>query len=141
MSSAAFRVAAAASSHGGGHGGSGAPGGVLGSAGVFAALPASPVYALEEWEVEVYANTAGNSLEAYSVELYYDPALLEYVRHVGSDRFNNIVFEDMGTFLVLNPVGKPASVDDIETTGSAVYLATVTMRFQSGATRGFGHGL
>ena len=110
----------------------GSLGGVLTSAGVFAALPTSPVYAEANFEVALYAHTGGNSLEAYSVELYYENTRLEYMQHVGSDMFNTIVFQDMGTFLVLNPVGKPAHVSDATTTGTAVYLATVTMRFRNG---------
>ena len=117
----------------------GALGSVLSAVGVFGALPASPVYAGEEFDVALYAHTAGNSLEAYSVEVYYEPALLSYVRHSGSDKLNNLVFEDMGSFMVLNAVGKPASVDDsrVSSGRKTVLLETPNCRVSFSSCRVF----
>ena len=108
------------------------------SAGVFAALPASPVYAGESFAVSLYAHTDSNSLDAYRVELYYNATLLEYVPGSlsQSSSFNSMLFQDEGSYLILYPVGKPSTVADATTTGNAVFLATVQMRFKDSTAAG-----
>ena len=69
---------------------------VLSSAGAFAALPVSPVFAAEEFGVEVYAHSGGYQLETWWVELLIDTSLLEYVTFAQSDLFNGVTYSPGG---------------------------------------------
>ena len=70
----------------------GREGSILSSAGALVVLPISPVYALEQFELKIYAHTGGYELETWGLELHIDPLLLEYVAHEQSDRFNGVVY-------------------------------------------------
>ena len=52
-----------------------------------------------------------------------------------------MLFQDAGAYLILYPVGKPSSVPDNATIGSAVFLASVSMRFKSGTATGPHEGI
>ena len=95
------------------------------------------VYAGESFPVSLYARTDSNSLDAYRVELYYNATLLSMcpARFRDGD-FNSMLFQDEGSYLILYPVGKPSTVADAATTGNAISLATVQMRFKGGTATG-----
>ena len=111
---------------------------VLPSAGAFAALPASPVYAGESFTVRLFAHTGGNQLESWSVWLEFDSALVEYVEHTQSALFNGVSFrqdplgaegsDGLDQRLTFSAVGKQDSSSAADVTGADVPLLSVTLR-------------
>ena len=103
-------------------------------AGVFAAMPASPVYAGDELAVEIYSHTGGFALDTWWVLLDVRSDALEYVSHEGSAAFNGVVYSAQalasGTYtrLSFTVVGTKPATADADVTGNALPLLAVRLR-------------
>jgi hypothetical protein len=107
---------------------------VRADAGVFARLPASPIYATEDIDIHVYAHTMPYALDTWTVYLNYDSNLLDYVAGSaeGSPLWTNFAATDQSTYLRLAAVGRPDGVTDAATSGAALRLASARFRFKPG---------
>ena len=112
----------------------GSLGGVLVSAGVFARLPASPIYSSDDIDVHIYAHTLPYALDTWTVYLNYDSTLLDYVpgSAEGSPLWTNFAASDQASYLRLAAVGRPDGVTDAATSGAALRLASARFRFKAG---------
>jgi len=99
-------------------------------AGMFVAMPASPVYAGDAFDVVVYAHTGGFALETWWALVDIRSDALEYVAHEGSPAFNGVIYSAQllanGTFtrLSFNVVGTKAATEEADVRGGAVPLLT-----------------
>ena len=83
-------------------------GGVLVNAGVFARLPASPIYSSDDIDIHIYAHTLPYALDTWTVYLNYDATLLDYVSDSaeGSPLWTNFAASDQASYLP-NPNPNP----------------------------------
>ena len=113
-----------------------APAGLSSRGGVFITLPASPVYAGEDFYAYMYAHTAGLALTTWRVRLYFEGALLEFVAFEQSDDFNTASVSALSGEVSWLANGIKAATADTQVTGSAIYLLRARMRLASGASDG-----
>ena len=120
----------------GGSGLSAPAGAVLSSGGVFVSLPASPVHAGEEFSVYMYAHTAGLSLNTWRVRLYFGSSVVSYLSFEQSSHFNSASPNPSAGEVSWLATGLKSTASEAQVTGSAIYLARVTMRVRSGVAGG-----
>ena len=118
------------------------PGGhSLTSGGLFITTPVSPVQPSEQFDVYMYAHTAGYALNSMTVVMYYSSDLLEYVSFGQTSHFNGAVFDSSEAGrLAWVITGRSALASASDVTGEAIYLVRVTLRFKSGAAAGTHEG-
>ena len=119
-----------------------APAGLgLTSGGLFITTPVSPVQPSEQFDVYMYAHTAGYALNSMTVVMYYSSDLLEYVSFGQTSHFNGAVFDSSEAGrLAWVITGRSALASASDVTGEAIYLVRVTLRFKSGAAAGTHEG-
>ena len=124
----------------GGPGSRGAARAVTHERGGFITLPCHPVYAGEDFDVYIYAQTASVTLSSVSVELYFNHALLEYVRYAYTAHLNTPLFTQTlsAQRLSWSSTGRksPDGVVPGVLVGEAIFLCKVTLRFVSGTAAG-----
>ena len=120
--------------------------------GVFATLPASSLYAMEPFDVFVYANTrvldlgasSGtviHQLVAWTVEVFYSDALLECDGSCASAVSFNSNFKQPSVqysdgAIAATSADVVSSAEPADTSGSAVYILKLRLRFKSSAAAG-----
>ena len=109
-------------------------------------MPASPVYAGDDFEVNVYAHTGGYPLEAFWVTVHLQDDALSYVSHVASTLFNGVTYSqiaqnDTHTRLSFSAIGTRTSTTGAQATGAALPLVTIKLRAAAGLGVGRHGGL
>ena len=113
----------------------------LESGGIFMTLPASSVYASEAFDVYIYASTGGYSLAALGIQVSYSDSLLECAGSCSSSftqssDFNAATMTSTAGRLVFSITGVASSTEAADTTGTAIFLFKVRLRFKSGVGAG-----
>eukprot|EP00965_Chrysotila_dentata_P260812 6214040-Pleurochrysis_carterae.AAC.1 len=107
---------------------------VASRAGSFAALPASPLYEYEEFDVYTFSHTGDFALETWWIFVDIDARFLEFVSFTQNDKFNGVSFtlhelEEDRVRLSFNAVGTKGTTNSEDVTGNAVALVTIKLRF------------
>eukprot|EP00965_Chrysotila_dentata_P037664 1252598-Pleurochrysis_carterae.AAC.1 len=110
----------------------------LDSAAAFCVLPVRPLFALEEFEVGLYAHTGGFALDTFWVWLYFDQTKLEFLSFVQNELFQTVAqdLNPAGDAVRFSTVGLRGSTEDSMVTSSSLHLVTAKMRFRAGVSVG-----
>ena len=110
--------------------------GVTSIGGVFATLPVSPLRAGDAFDVFIYANTAGLSLNTWRVRLYFSSALLGYLYFSQNSDFNSATLSASPGEVSWLATGVKSTASNGDVTGSSIYLLRVSMVVLSSTTPG-----
>ena len=113
-----------------------APTGVPSGGGVFISLPTSPLHAGEGFEVYMYAHTAGLSLTAWRVRLYFSSSYLQYSSFSQNTHFNSASSSVSDGEVSLLATGIKSTTANAEVTGTAIFLLRITMSLPPGVVAG-----
>jgi len=118
----------------------------LSPAGAMVTMPASPVYAGDDFTIVIYAHTGGYALETYEVWVDLRTDALAYRSHVGSTLMNGILFGERQrnathTRLTFSVIGTKSTTSSAQVTANALSLVTVTLRAAPGLGVGRHDGL
>ena len=94
----------------------------------YAALPVSPVFASEMFDIGVFANTGGSSLGSYHVLISFNPTKLEFVSHKASPLYQGMRITASRGQLTVQVDGEAADVSDAALNGTSVPIFRLQMR-------------
>lgn len=116
------------------------PGHGLDAGGMFATLPTYSVNVGEDFDVLMYANTAGHYLNSMNIVLYFSDSLLEFQSWAQSSHFNGAKFSRSNngkkSHIRWVIVGRSSSALESDVKGEAIYLVRATFRFKSTVANG-----
>ena len=112
-----------------------APLGVSGG-GVFISLPISPVHAGERFHAHMYAHTAGLSLSAWRVRLYFGSRYLQYSSFSQNGQFNSASSSASAGEVSWLATGIKSTTSNADVTGTAIFLLRIELSFGSGVGSG-----
>ena len=113
------------------------------SATAFGVLPASPLYADEQFSLELYAHTGGFALSTFWVWATIDVAKLNYHSFTQSSLFRTVGMDRGGSdgqTLRFAAVGLQGSTTDAQVTSTALHLVTVRLSIKPGTVGGVHDG-
>ena len=113
-----------------------APTWVPSTGGIFVSLPTSPVYAGESFRVYMYAHTAGLSLSAWRVRLYFSRSLLAYASFSQNGHFNSASSSMLPGEVSWLATGIKSTTSNSDVRGTAIYLLSASLSFLSSVTAG-----
>ncbi len=113
---------------------------VFTATGVWASAPTFPIYPGQEFQLDVFASSPTNELEAFTVQVFYITSHFEFVGLVSGSAslWNTPVVTHDSTLGRVNVqcVGKPASTTSQQTTSYSVKLFSLTLKPKSNAAAG-----
>ena len=109
--------------------------------GVFITLPVMDMYAAESFDVYLYANTNSFVLSSLTVQLFYDATLLECTTSCSSSYsqnsdFNTAAFLSTTGQLSFSITGVRDTASNSDTTGTAIFLFKVQLKFKLAVAAG-----
>ena len=110
----------------------------LASSGMVMTLPQRPMVRGESFAVQIDANTNGQALDVWILEVAYDASILQYVSTTTSSLFKTaVVNSDASAGTVTMTTGcLDSGVEAANATGSDVYVVTLTFQVLSAASAG-----
>jgi hypothetical protein len=109
----------------------------LGSAGMLVEMIESPRYPSDEFTVSVYANTNGNSLSTWSVQLEWSSVALQYGNYFSvASLYNTPTVTSTATSITMTVTGESSGVTPAQITGAKLLLATFRFRVKAAASAG-----
>ena len=101
----------------------------------YALLPVSPVFAGEEFTLQVFANTGSFALGSFHVWISFNPTKMEYLSH-STSLFQGMTREGTASQLQFQVSGLASDTTEEMVTGSSVPIFSVQMRMKAGLPDG-----